>query len=288
MQLTKEYFEARESAMEWLNRNPRHRNFNDGVDILIKSGYKSSVAQKIKRVGEQPWTVEKLHYCLREMIQMYYAPDDPRFSENEDSQDPDVLNAESQKTITPEAASEVIKAQQDKTKFDDQPHVIQVLIRTFSDSYKKRDILHRKLSSLPENNNEETVQERASLATEIDSLSELMDRLYQLRTKYEKEGILPDVDSTNQIITESSINNKVHIDKEEDLSTLTKDQLQIRHHSLINQIRRKENTLLYQSTSKKSKENQMPECPKRVKTENQIMKFKKTLERVDYALAKLI
>lgn len=288
MQLTKDYFEAREAAMEWLNRNPKHRDYTVGVEILIKSGYKSSVAQKIKRIGEQPWTVEKLHYCLREMIQMYYAPDDPRFSENEESQDPDILNSETPKTITPEAASEVIKEQSDKTKFEDMPHVMQVIIRTFSDAYKKRDILHRKLSSLPEDNGDETVKERASLAAEIDSLSDLMDRLYQLKSQYKKDGILPDIDSTNQILTESTINNKVHVDKEEDLTTLTKEQLQIRHHSLINQIRRKENMLIYQSASKKTKENQMPDCPKRVKIENQITKFKKTLERVDYALAKFI
>ena len=146
MQLTKDYLEAREAAMTWLSHDAKRRDYDTGVDILIKSGFKPTVAKKLKSHGHQPWTVEKLHYCLREMIQMYYAPDDERFA---DVPDADILNHEDPSSLTSDKSKTLIEQVRDKKKFDEMPRVIQLLIRTFADSYKQRAILHRQMSDIP-------------------------------------------------------------------------------------------------------------------------------------------
>jgi hypothetical protein len=88
MKLTDSYFEARREAIKWLNVAPAKRNYTQGVLILQKSGYKPQVAALLARQGEKGWTREKLMYCMREMLQVYYTPDDPRFND----EDVDVLN----------------------------------------------------------------------------------------------------------------------------------------------------------------------------------------------------
>ena len=89
MILTEEYFEARSEAMKWLAQKPDKRNFAAGLRILVKSGYKPNVQKLLQKKGELPWTMEKLTSCLRDVVQVYYNPDDPRF---DDVPDADMLN----------------------------------------------------------------------------------------------------------------------------------------------------------------------------------------------------
>lgn len=286
MTLNKEYFDAREQAMEWLAKDAHRRDFNEGVDILIKSGFKTNVAVKLRHHGQQPWTVEKLHYCLREMIQMYYAPDDPKY---EDVPDPDILNHESTATLTPEKSKSLIDQVTDKKKFESMPEIIQIIIRTFGDSYKRRAILHRKMSELAEDNTPELMHERAALSEQIDMLSELMDQLNKYKEAYDADGTLPNLDNVKSDISAAEKKPETKSNKDIDAEAIAKmdaKQLQTRHHSIVNQITRKENQIKYQSMSKKEKENPMPDCPKKLKLEKQISNLSAELEKVDYALAK--
>ena len=106
MKLTKEYFQCREQAMKWLDGAPQGRGYDDGVRILARSGYKPHVAVLLRRKGQQAWTEEKLALCLRELVQMYYNPDDPRFSN--DAPDTDCLNDEEGDTLTHQEAQTVM------------------------------------------------------------------------------------------------------------------------------------------------------------------------------------
>ena len=81
MILTEEYVEARSEAMKWLGLKQDKRNFAAGLKILVKSGYKPNVQKLLVRKGELPWTMEKLTSCLRDVVQVYYNPDDPRFDD---------------------------------------------------------------------------------------------------------------------------------------------------------------------------------------------------------------
>ena len=89
MILTEEYFKSRSEAMQWLGQKQEKRNFAAGLKILVQSGYKPNVQKLLLRKGELPWTMEKLTSCLRDVVQVYYNPDDPRF---EDVPDADLLN----------------------------------------------------------------------------------------------------------------------------------------------------------------------------------------------------
>lgn len=286
MQLTKDYLEAREAAMTWLSHDAKRRDYDTGVDILIKSGFKPTVAKKLKSHGHQPWTVEKLHYCLREMIQMYYAPDDERFA---DVPDADILNHEDPSSLTSDKSKTLIEQVRDKKKFDEMPRVIQLLIRTFADSYKQRAILHRQMSDIPEDNSQENMDKRSQLSAQIDYLSEVMDKINVWKEAYDKGSSLPDADEMASILNPNTDESKKNKSTEEDdkIASMDENTLKIRHHSIQNQITRKENQIKYQSPSKKDKDNPMPECPKRLKLQKQIENLKVELEKVDYALARL-
>ena len=75
--ITKSYIEARRDGIKWLNS--QKRDYSTGVNILTRSGYKGFVAARLARQGEKPHTREKLEYEIRQMIKVWYHPDDPRF-----------------------------------------------------------------------------------------------------------------------------------------------------------------------------------------------------------------
>ena len=77
--ITDSYIEARRDGIKWLNS--QKRDYSTGVNILTRSGYKGFVAARLARQGEKPHTREKLEYEIRQMIKVWYHPDDPRFED---------------------------------------------------------------------------------------------------------------------------------------------------------------------------------------------------------------
>ena len=140
MKLTKNYFECRAAAMKWLDRDVPRRNYADGVRLLQRSGYKPHVAALLLRKGEQEWTVEKLAVCLRELIQMYYNPDDPRYDSG--AEDVDELNDREGATVPVQGADALLsEAKSLKTSgagVTPMPEVIQAVTRAFADAFKQR------------------------------------------------------------------------------------------------------------------------------------------------------
>lgn len=74
-EITNAYIEARREGIAWLNS--AKREYNVGVAILAKSGYKTIVSSKLAKLGEKPHTREKLEYEIRQMIKVWYHPVDP-------------------------------------------------------------------------------------------------------------------------------------------------------------------------------------------------------------------
>ena len=173
MILTEEYFEARSEAMKWLAQKPDKRNFAAGLRILVKSGYKPNVQKLLQKKGELPWTMEKLTSCLRDVVQVYYNPDDPRF---DDVPDADMLN---DKTGEKPAVDEQdgIANLAASPGFQSMPEVMQILIRNFADAYKQRAKLARQRYELGESNDEDVVNKRKTLGESIDKLTDYMDVL---------------------------------------------------------------------------------------------------------------
>lgn len=282
MILTEEYFEARSEAMKWLGLKQDKRNFAAGLKILVKSGYKPNVQKLLVRKGELPWTMEKLTSCLRDVVQVYYNPDDPRF---DDVPDADILNDKTGEKPTVDEQDGIARLS-GSADFRNMPEVMQTLIRNYSDAYKQRARLARQRYELGESNDEQSVEKRKTLGESIDRLTNYMDILIAMREKYEKDGVLPDMDTLNNAPSAAEVKEEDGKPEESvDYKSMSTDKLKTRRKSLTNQITRKENMLLYQSKSKQEEENPLPDSPKRVKLEKQIENLKAEKSKVEYELA---
>ena len=282
MILTEEYFEARSEAMKWLGLKQDKRNFAAGLKILVKSGYKPNVQKLLVRKGELPWTMEKLTSCLRDVVQVYYNPDDPRF---DDVPDADILNDKTGEKPTVDKQDDIARLS-GSADFQNMPEVMQTLIRNYSDAYKQRARLARQRYELGESNDEQSVEKRKTLGESIDRLTNYMDILIAMREKYEKDGVLPDMDTLNNAPSAAEVKDEDEkSEKSVDYKSMSTDKLKTRRKSLTNQITRKENMLLYQSETKQDEENPLPDSPKRVKLEKQIENLKAEKSKVEYELA---
>ena len=289
MKLSQDYFDARTQAMKWLALPVNKRNFAVGLQILGKSGYKPNVHAMLVRKGEQPWTVDKLTTCLRDVIQVYYNPDDPRFAEVPDVDDLNDRDGEHQSVNEQESMAKSA----DTTSFKQMPEVVQLVVKAYADAYKQRAKLARQRTEIGENNDDESVARRKQIGEQMDQLTSYMDALAPLKEAYDHDGTVPDRATFDSIKNYSMVTKcmaafdqrpKVTVGKV-DYHLMYTVQLRTRRKSLTNQITRKENQLLYQSNSKQAVENPMPDSPKRVKLLKQIESLKAERSKVEYELA---
>ena len=289
MKLSQDYFDARTQAIKWLALPVSKRNFAVGLQILCKSGYKPNVHAMLVRKGEQPWTVDKLTTCLRDVIQVYYNPDDPRFAEVPDVDDLNDRDGEHQSVNEQESMAKSA----DTTSFKQMPEVMQLVVKAYADAYKQRAKLARQRTEIGENNDDESVARRKQIGEQMDQLTSYMDALAPLKEAYDHDGTVPDRATFDSIKNYSMVTKcmaafdqrpKVTVGKV-DYHLMYTVQLRTRRKSLTNQITRKENQLLYQSNSKQAVENPMPDSPKRVKLLKQIESLKAERSKVEYELA---
>ena len=241
------------------------------------------------RKGEQPWTVDKLTTCLRDVIQVYYNPDDPRFAEVPDVDDLNDRDGEHQSVSEQESMAKSA----DTTSFKQMPEVMQLVVKAYADAYKQRAKLARQRTEIGENNDDESVARRKQIGEQMDQLTSYMDALAPLKEAYDHDGTVPDRATFDSIKNYSMVTKcmaafdqrpKVTVGKV-DYHLMYTVQLRTRRKSLTNQITRKENQLLYQSNSKQAVENPMPDSPKRVKLLKQIESLKAERSKVEYELA---
>lgn len=289
MRLTETYYQARSNAVAWLNSN---RDFDTGADILVASGYKPVVAAKIKRWGDRPHSRAKLVYEIRQMIQVWGSPDDPKhedidFEENAPSGIQEAVPEQAACTLLAEADEEKCK-ESDENQL---PPVVCKVIYEFADCYKSRSLLHKQLGELPEDNSTTTVQRRKVIVQSIAALSARMKVLHGLRTRYEESGVLPseaelaggypDAENDNQAETEPENVPAALPDSLDDLKKLRKNE--------ATKLTRARNMLLYQSETKPKPllENPMPDCPKRVRLEKKVAYLDDLINKIDYKIAQL-
>lgn len=285
MKLTDNYFQARKEAMKWLNVPPLKRDFNKGLAILQKSGYKPSVVDLLIRNGEKPWTREKLKYCMRQMLEVYYNPDDPRFND----EDVDVLNAKSAEVKDPDV--DISEITEETKSFKEKPTQIQKVMKLYADAHKRRDKANRQRSELPEKNDEETVKKRKMLSEAMDADTAKMEALWALRERYDKDNTLPTDEEIEKAVNTPNTQRTNSPDDQttnpsEDYSQLDTKTLRTRRNSTRTLLTRKQNLLLYQKTSKQKTPNPLPDCPKKVRLEKDVEKLTAELTKMEYELAK--
>lgn len=278
MKLTKNYFEARAQAMKWFKSAPAKRDFTTGLTILQKSGFKPSVVALLIRQGEKDWTREKLTYCLRQMLQVYYNPDDPRFAD----EDVDVLNSQSQPVS--EQKVDIEEIDKEKPSFKEKPTAIQKVMKLYADAHKRRDKANRQRAQLPETNDEETRNKRKQLSEAMDADTAKMEALWALRERYDNDGTIPTEEEIIKAASEQKTEKKV-TPAEEDYSKLDDKMLRTRRNSTRTLLTRKQNLLQYQKTTKQRTPNPLPDSPKKVRLEKDIERLTAELTKMDYELA---
>lgn len=289
MEITAEYLNTRQEAVSWLKTDKR--DFQTGLKILLKSGYKPHVAAKISKWGDIPHSKQKLEYEMGEFIKVWA---DPNGAQHQDIDFDGEETTGSDLTVTDELLLKIVsQVQAENEKEDDEnqlPASIRKIIYTISDDYKARSVLHKQLTELPEDNSEETVTKRKAVAAGIAALSKQMTLLYNLKKKYDADGTVPtDEEMDEAFFDPDSEENKDNDEGKEDLAPLpeTKEELKKLRKSEATKLLRARNMLLYQQETKAEKENPMPESPKRVKYETKVSTLEKRVSDIDYKIAAL-
>ena len=290
--MTNDFIKHRQAAIDWLNGK---RDFDAGINVLEKSKFKPGVVARLKRVGVNGAEAKaRLVYLMRSLVQAWAMPDD----QLNDNTDPATgVDASEEPTIFTDSSDAYINMAIEKLMVDPEayPKRIASVIREYADAYKKRDILHKQLADLPEDNDEATVAKRKELSDEIKAKTELMERMYPLYVKYQllQQDISeydlqslenPD-DDTSQVEDSDTADGSNSTD--ENYEGKTKEELQKIRKSVATKIGRAKNMLEYQQETKAETPNPMPESPKKVKYETKIANLTKKLEQIDYAIAKL-
>ncbi|MCP3895970.1 MAG: hypothetical protein GY706_15275 [Bacteroides sp.] len=289
MQITENYYQARHEAIDWLNS--RDRDFTQGVQILVKSGYKPLVSSKIAKWGDTDHSREKLIYEIRQMIQVWANPNDAQFDDADFSETETVGANEVVDEVS--AATIVSEAENEKKKENDEdmlPPIVRQIIYEFADSYKSRSILHKEMLELPEDNSSVTVSKRKVIIDSIAALSARMKVLYDYRKQYEENGVVPSQEELQANYHDPDDNDDKKSDSvpvEEVVLPQSVEELKKMRKSEATKLSRARNMLLYQQESKPKPivENPLPDCPKRVKFQKKADRIEALIKRIDYLIA---
>ena len=297
MKITNAYIEARREGIAWLNSSKR--DFLQGVSILSRSGYKPVVAGKLARMGEKAHARQKLEYEIRLMIKVWYNPNDPKFANvdldddatpGQDGRPESVTYAEEQNFLR--------SSEEDRQRESDEqpayPPVIAKVIHTFSERYKQRAILHRKLSEMGESNADAVILQRKETVARIGALSKKMQVLAEIKNNYDKDGTLPEDGRLDDALAdpadEEDSPRDEDIEGETNLDGLSIKELKKMKANARSKITKAKNMLLFSSETKPEdgKENPLPPCPKRIRYERKIEKQQALIEKIEYRLSELV
>lgn len=293
-EITNAYIEARREGIAWLNS--AKREYNTGVAILAKSGYKTIVSSKLAKLGEKPHTREKLEYEIRQMIKVWYHPDDPRFEDVDLADDAVEGNDGRSETVPEETAAAIVAIAENELarEADEQPAyppVIVKIIYDFRECYNERSRQHRLLAELGETNTQAVCAERKDIVARIGFLSKRMTLLAAIKRQFEQNKELPTEEQLDELykIVNAAEEKPEKADEQTDISSLSVEELKKAKSNAKSKITKARNMLLYSSESKPKdgKENLLPDCPKRVKYEKKVAEQEALVEKIEYRLAEL-
>ena len=289
--ITQNYIEARRDGIKWLNS--QKRDYSTGVNILTRSGYKGFVAARLARQGEKPHTREKLEYEIRQMIKVWYHPDDPRF-EDVDLADDAMPGNDGRSETVPEETAAAVAERELAREADEQPAyppVMAKIIYDFRECYNERSRQHRMLAGLGETNTQAVCTQRKDIVARIAFLSNRMTLLAAIKRQFEQDRELPTEEQLDELYKKADTpeENPEKEEDEADISSLSVEELRKAKSNAKSKITKARNMLLYSSESKPKdgKENPLPDCPKRVKYEKKVAAQEALVERIEYRLAEL-
>lgn len=271
---------TRDEVIRWINGK---RDFNAGMELLEREGFKPGVIRVLKKQGKNgPEVAERLLYQMRDFLKANGVAEDTDPVLHVYEGKPAKTEIVEKKKVGIIKFDNLIKSKDETVA--ETPENVRRLVHKYSKLYKDRDKAFNKMKALPENNDEKTVKQRLALKSEIEECTDEMERLYPLYEQYFDKGEVPNEEDINP-----TVEVKEDDDDGEDFSVhagLTKKEAQKIKKSIKTKIIRANNMLEYRSESKKDKErNPMPEGPQRVKYETKVANLQKALEKVEYYIA---
>lgn len=282
--MSNRFIQFRQRAIDWLNSD---RDFNAGILLLEESHFKPGVVAKLKRHGVNgPEAKKRLKFLINELIKAWAMSEQELADDAPELGVSSGLDLEAQEGHSDQDALSLVDAYKALDNNEHPyPETVEQLIRRYADAYKQRDILHKKMAEMPEDNDAETVAARKELSDQIAALSDEMEFLYPKYAAYTEKGEIPAAEDLQQPADEDADTGRE--ESEVDYSSQSKEELQKIRKSVATKIGRARNMLDFQQESKADQPNPMPECPKRVKYETKIANLTKELEKIEYAIAAL-
>lgn len=272
----------RQKAIDWLNS--RRRDFGEGIQLMELTAFRPSVIAKLKRHGVSgPEANSRLTHIVRLYIQVCSGSKDTEVDIDTG------LNAamENQEQVPDRTTLKIAEAahliEEGKLQV---PETVADIISRYADAYKRRDVLHKQMAELPEDNTEETMAKRKELAAELELLSATMEELFPKYKAYMEEGKEPEPSENGDESSKDDENSTEDDTAAVSLEGKSKEELQKLRKNVVSKISKAKNMLQYQQGRKADVPNPMPECPKRVKYETKIQKLEKQLETIEYAIAR--
>ena len=275
------FIQHRQKAIDWLNSD---RNFDAGILLLEQSKFRPGVVQKLKRDGVNgPEAVKRLKFLIQELIKAWTFKDEEL---KDTSVDDGIVNGKDIQQTTnhdDKSAMGILAAataiESGETTL---PETIDAIVRKYATAYRHRDILHKQLAEMPEDNESSTMDQRKELSDEISELTDEMERLYPFYKAYYNDGTIP---TEEDLLPKEE--NTTQVDETSQTPALSKDELQKKRKSTATKLSRAKNMLDYQTETKGKEPNPMPESPKRVKYETKVQKLTEELNDIDYQIAAL-
>jgi hypothetical protein len=261
--------ELNNQITKWLKNDPV---YSSGLALLVQVCKNKFLVRNLSRKNT-PKNLNKIRWELRKSI------GDTAFSSS--------VSVDAKKKISAAGSSASQAGEKLREIFLAYPETIQSLIKTIGDLSSNRDKLHRKLKEIPEANTNDNIAKRKEIREFIQDTSELLEHYYQLKDRFFKEKIVPTPEDLKFTKEDKSKKKTKPINPIKDMSEAD---LVKKLQNLRSNLTKKKNKILYQSVSKKDKENPMPEGAKRdhlsaqIKTdEKQIKEIQKRLDAFNKA-----
>lgn len=285
--------ELKKEVIKYMNRNG---DFEEGLALMRKTGYKPNVCALLLKRGESFQSRAKLRNELGGYLRYFK---NPTSAAHDDIDDEKLKNEESE-----DDKYEKMRAEQRGIK--EAPDEIKRLWNEFDDLYVSRSKSHNEMKKLGERNSADVCALRKQLKVSIEAMSDKMSSIYAKIESYNKTGVVPamdddevkkeDVDAdhdNSDDIQEQKAEEKTKNEGKKEVKfesgEISEEEKNLVLDSVVFpetardlykmklnyacRLTKNKNNLIYQSDVKQDKENPMPVGAKRAKKESYVRRL---------------
>lgn len=299
--------ELKKEVIRYMNHNG---DFEEGLSIMRKTGYKPNVCALLTKRGENFQSRAKLRNELGGYLRYFKNPtsaahddiDDEKLK-NEDTEDDKYEKMRAEHRVIKEAPDEIKRLWND-----------------FDDLYVSRSKSHNEMKKLGERNSADICALRKQLKVSIEAMSDKMSSIYAKIESYNQTGVVPaldadenkketidadydDADEFKEQKVEETPNKETKKEVKFESGEITEEEKKQALDNVVFpatardlykmklnyacRLTRNKNNLIYQSDVKQDKENQMPAGAKRDKKESYVRRLEFVLGIINEKLNEL-